>query len=112
MRMSTDEAISLFDKYIAQRTLLRLTYGSASGVVDVRFTGFLRIEDSSNLAVVSTDGDAVMFSISGCSFEYGDMREAEGFMREDVAVKFGSIVTILFPDSPERVYLLEVARGH
>ncbi|HLW52631.1 MAG TPA: hypothetical protein VKW06_07290 [Candidatus Angelobacter sp.] len=111
MRLSADEAKQLLDKWATDKSPVRIAHIARSGYLAVAMSGTLWGLPPNDVAVksfFSPDEDCVTFRFTGCTFEYGDNREAPAHLRDYAKGKYESVVTILFPESSERVYLFEL----
>jgi len=111
------ESLRLLQKFLTERTPLRVHFVSRSGNVSASVSGVLLELPPDSLMVGSGAPDGALLSFrvgADCEFEYGHGREAPESLPESVEARFESCVTLLYPkpstlpDAIERVYLLEV----
>src|SRR6476660_7813583 len=108
MRLSPDEAKELLTKWASEKIPVRAVFVARSGHVAAALSGTLVGVPPQRVAIKSfsnPDEDFMYFQFTGCTFEYGDTREAPANVEEYATGKYVSVVTILLPDSPERVHL-------
>ncbi|MBZ5505722.1 MAG: hypothetical protein LAO78_09555 [Acidobacteriia bacterium] len=111
MRLSADEAKELLNKWASEKIPVRAVFVARSGHVASALSGTLWGVPPQRVAVKSfsnPDEDFMYFQFTGCAFEYGDTREAPATLQEYATGKYVSVVTVLLPDSLERVYLFEL----
>ena len=106
--ISSAEATLLIEGYKSQSKVLRIFFIARDRSVNVRVTGSVKeFVEGERLTLVAPNADHCLVVLFGCTFEYGDPREAPDAIRDSVAAKFDGVLTILFPLG-ERLYLFEM----
>jgi hypothetical protein len=96
--ISSAEAALLISKFESESRLLRILIGTRDKSIYLRLTG--RVVggfEGQNLKLEIGNGDFCVMALRGCTFEYGDERQAPQFLREDAARMYEGTLGIWFP---------------
>jgi len=104
--ISSAEAALLISGYKSESKVLRTVFTSRDASISMRLTASVwDFVEGERLILAASNGDHCLVVLSGCTFAYGDNREAPESIRE--LAKFEGRLTVLFPKGG-RLDLLEM----